>query len=397
MSERRWGILVGLLIAAFIGGTVWMQVRRTTRSPYDARPSTYNPSPPGLMAFYNYLDESGYHVERWLRPLAELGEAMHPPAILVLATPSHRTVSEEDAKALLQWVKHGGVLIYLVDFELLPGSQAEKLHLLLRLPVERHRPSYFRISSEPVTDASPTLPYPLVEGVHDLSVQNSADLLPAARNAVTLFSDAAGPALLWRPLGEGEIFVARSAASLSNQAILSGDNLRFWLRVLHGVPGAGPVAFVEYYLGYSKRASQSAWSRRDVRLALLQTLLVSIVLILAMGKRFGGRVRILDQSRRSSLEYVDSMAQLFRRAGAEEHVRAETLRRFLAAATRALGLPRGAPVAEISHRLSELTGRPQDDIDALLVHHDALETLPWARALARLETETHERTARAHA
>ena len=392
MKEQRWRIIFVALVVVFIAASVWTQVRKTAGSPFDPRPSTYNPSPPGLMAFYLYLEESGYNVRRWLRPLDEIEDDENVPAILVLSTPSTRPMPERDTEALRSWIETGGVLLYLVDFDLSPGKKKETLHDALDLPVERHAPTYFLISAAPVGSASATLPYPLLEGLGGISVQDSADLLPAAGNSITLFSDSEGPALLWRPVGAGQMFVARSGASMSNQAILSEDNLRFWLRVLHGVPGAGPVAFVEYYHGYSAHASQSAWTRLDVRIAAAQAVLVAIMLLFALGKRFGGRVRILDQSRRSTLEYVDSMARLFRRAGAEEHVRAETLRRFFLAATHALGLPPDAPVPELSHRLAELTGRSPTDIDALLSRHDSLETVAWAGSLCRLEAEVRERT-----
>ncbi|MBE7559817.1 DUF4350 domain-containing protein [bacterium] len=329
MRERTLGLVALAIIVLVVLLTTWLQEHQLRRTAYAPEPSTFNASPPGLKAFYSYLEETGRPVERWTRPLRDLPPSPRSLSVVVLTTPSKSSPTESDGDTLAAWIAAGGTLIYLLDFSFPFGPSSLDLQHRLNLEIQSRSLTMFRLSRVPITSASPTLPYPILEGVRSLSTQDSVNLTRVAETAVTLFADETGPAVLYRPLGQGQIYLARSSASMSNRAIGRGDNLAFWQRVIDQHRGAGRTAFVEYYHGHAEARAPSLWGRADVHLAALQVGLLSVVYLLAVGGRFGGRRRLLDQTRRSSLEYLESMADLYQRAGAEERVRRAALARLV--------------------------------------------------------------------
>src|SRR5262249_36319731 len=78
--------------------------------------SSYRATPYGTMAFYTLLQESGYAVERFEKPFTEL-RTHEPGTLIVIAPPETHNPSEDEFKALNEWVQAGGRLI-IVDREI---------------------------------------------------------------------------------------------------------------------------------------------------------------------------------------------------------------------------------------------------------------------------------------
>ncbi len=394
MRERTLGVIALAIIVALVVLTTLWQEHGLKRTAFAPEPSTFNASPPGLKAFYTYLQESGRPVERWRAPLKGLPSSPRSLTVVVMTTPSKLAPSDSDGDALADWVAAGGTLIYMADFSLPFGPSALALHHRLDLEIQSRSLTIFRLSRVPITSASPTLPYPLLDGIRSLSTQDSVNLLRAAETSITLFADEAGPAVLYRPMGQGQVYLVRSSASMSNRTIGQADNLAFWQRVIDKHRGQGRVAFVEYYHGYSDAEVASLWSRRDVKLATLQVGLLSLVYLLSAGARFGGRRQLRDRARRSSLEYAESMADLYLRAGAEAHVRSEALAQLSAEARDRLGLDEDAGPRQLADRLAERTGRSHERILRLLSQPENFDLLTWTQEICRLQSELQSPTSR---
>src|ERR1035437_6059100 len=69
-------------------------------------PSSYLSGQHGSLAAYETLVRSGYPVERWERPLAELAATAGPETVVIFAQPFTRET--EDIKAVRQILEHGG-------------------------------------------------------------------------------------------------------------------------------------------------------------------------------------------------------------------------------------------------------------------------------------------------
>src|SRR5205814_3968446 len=88
-------------------------------------PSTYLSGQHGAMAAYETLVRSGYPVERWERPLAELAAGAGPETVVIFAQPFTRETDE--IKAVHEIVERGGRVLatgFWGGF-VLPGSAAD--------------------------------------------------------------------------------------------------------------------------------------------------------------------------------------------------------------------------------------------------------------------------------
>ena len=119
LDRRDRQLLMGCLaaVAVIIVAIALVAPRQRDESPV---PSSYGAGTHGAKAAYLLLARSGYQVERWERPLAELDGAGHPPTdgttVLVLAGPFYADV--EQAKkavhgATRRWrsLEHGCSLV----------------------------------------------------------------------------------------------------------------------------------------------------------------------------------------------------------------------------------------------------------------------------------------------
>jgi hypothetical protein len=111
-----------------------------------------------------------------------------------------------------------------------------------------------------------------------------------------------------------------------------------------GIPGARKILWDEHYHG-QRRSMWSYFAATPLPWAGGQLLFATLVALVAVGRRRGAlRPRVVE-SRTSPLEFVDTMATLYERAGAAraavEGARTELRRRLAAVA----GLPRSTPDA----------------------------------------------------
>jgi hypothetical protein len=122
-------ITIALVIGVLIALNASSYVSPETKADSEWRPnrSTYNPSPTGTRALYDFLSETGRKVIRWRDTPAALlatnGESR--PAVFVVVGETRLPFEEKEADALLHWVETGGRLVIidrLPDAHLLPAS-----------------------------------------------------------------------------------------------------------------------------------------------------------------------------------------------------------------------------------------------------------------------------------
>src|ERR1044072_6499633 len=71
--------------------------------------STYHSGPTGTRALHDLMSESGYKVIRWREaPEKLLGQAGNNVATFVVIGPTQLPFSEEQQKALEEWISRGG-------------------------------------------------------------------------------------------------------------------------------------------------------------------------------------------------------------------------------------------------------------------------------------------------
>lgn len=386
MKGWRTAVIYGVLVALALG--LGLAVNQSP--PPSVVPSVDNPGPLGLRALYLYLQESG-------APVSALEEALDGPGLpeglrtLVVAAPSGRPVTEDEAEALRSWVSRGGTLVYLAS----RGAKAKQPHLN----------DWLRISEGPMpppdseglppgeSDLTGTTvrlwgPVGVTRDLERLRVSLDRGITVDRPEAVPL-AGARGVAVAWRmPEGRGEVYVLAGADLAENRRLELLDNLRFW----DALVAHGPLAFDEYHHGAA--AKQEPPSARGLWLFVAQGLLVGLLYAVSRGTRFGPPRPLVVEKHRSALEYVRSLGWLARRSKVERELVPELARRLRRHMHERLGIPLALPEDEAARMLEQACGLPAADY--LAAREDLVRTMErrdirpsdyarLARRYARLE------------
>ena len=337
--------------------------------------STYHAGPTGTRALYDFLNESGSKVMRWREtPDGLLGKGNEGVRTFVIIGDTPVTIDEEQAKTLLAWVSRGGRLV-LVDrrpeAELIPHSgewrvttEYSELPSLtidpadaaamtenvkevrasqptsLTKDIDSVQPSKFaagfsfvRLEKTAAGEAQvpanqPEAPEEEDEGfdpenppeptIVSINGPAAAALSPAP---VVHLGEARRPLLIDYPHGRGRIILLGDPYIFANGGIRLKDNLQLAINVLDARPvgeSTGLIAFDEYHQGRGATRNEfAAYFAGTPVLPLVGQLVLFIILILwTRGRRFARPVPLVQVDRRSTLEFVASMAELQQRAGA---------------------------------------------------------------------------------
>jgi hypothetical protein len=165
--------------------------------------------------------------------------------------------------------------------------------------------------------------------------------------------------------GNGYIYVSATGYPFTNAGLRDPENARLVLNMLRRIPRSGTVTFDEYHHGYVRpptptvAVTSSPWGWAG----LYSILVVALYLVLS-GRRFGQPIPLREESqRRSSAEYVESMADLLQRSGKRAYI----LRHYYQQFKRRLARPYGiSPQTEDAEFVAELARIRPIDAPALL-------------------------------
>jgi len=335
-----------------------------SRSPHrstdnDWLPSSFNPVGAGHLAFYRTLQDLHWPVERWREPFSRLS-AYGSGNVLVVARSSVNarvTFSDQEIYLLDDWVKKGNTLILLgalTDWD-------DTRHLLKELD----------FTLPPKDTASSDFFQPF-----DLETERTLTLQPAAGSSQTgtmvlppssplPIGSPPGTHLLWQldgqpyaldfPRGGGRVVCVASDRLLGNKFLGQGDNLAIVLGLLAPM-GHVPthLFFEESHHGFSAMyALANLLDNPGLRFAGMLALLGTLAFFGSSFVRFGPIVPLQRESGRSTLEFVDSIAELYLRADlCNDTIKSlfvETHQRIL----QRLNLPPTAPHELIASRLQQ--------------------------------------------
>jgi hypothetical protein len=412
--RRRLGIIVTILLALVvlvaINSLAYVSEEEKHDSELAPNRSTYNAGATGTRALYDFLSESGYKVMRWREaPEKLLGAGGENVQTFVIIGDTRVPVDEEEARSLLLWVERGGRLVVIdrrPENNLLPSSgdwtvSTEFLKFpdldadpsdpakmtdgitalrpsqstLLTRDVESVMPSrYFsaiRFSASSKTAANTQQdsktagsPTPREEGGDSTATPvDSSSVSPAP---VAHLSSTDSVLLIDYPHGRGRIIVLSDPFIVGNVGIGLKDNLRLVVNLLSGP--AGMIAFDEFHQGrgVTRNAFASYFSGTPVLWICGQIALLVILILWTRGRRFARPLPLSRVDRRSSLEFVASMAELQQRARAFdlaiENVYART-RRVLA---RYAGVDYNSPRSVIAARVASRSSLDAHQLETLM-------------------------------
>ena len=364
------------------------------------RRTTYSNRPGGWKAFYEVLQSSNLPVQRWTRPPSAWPEA----AQVVICGTDYQSMnggspwSDKETEDALKWVDAGGTLILLINQD---NALTEALHLSL---TDAHI-----TASEDNSSLALRQPFVFLHGVSTIAPYDETRWKESPSSSIGLFADK-NPAAVLFAHGDGYVIAVSSAAIADNEHLGKSDNARFLVQTVAAFCGtgkgdgkAGPILFDEYHQGYDDQETLWTAIGRPGQLIAYELLVLALLIAYTASRRFGLPSPPPTASRVSS-EYVRSLADLYRRAGAADAALDSLYGSFRRDLCRALAIPADAPVAEVAqtaaislaagnkdvkHRLEQImdmceakiSGGPRAVADG--------ELLQTARSLESLRKELH--------
>ncbi|MEO7970935.1 MAG: DUF4350 domain-containing protein [bacterium] len=359
--------------------------------------SSYNGGATGTRAFFDLLNESGYKVTRWREPSTKLlGSGGERISTFVIVGRPALSIDEDEVKSLLLWVDHGGRLI-LIDRRpnegLLPRSgNWEVTTEFIGYPNFNVDPADQQQMTQDVKAAPPTQPTPLTRDIEAVMPSRFYSEIKFSRvtkgageehssspslSSKTEPADSTPPApvvhlsvdgkslLLDYPHGRGRIVILSDPFIVANDGINLKDNLQLGINL---VSNNGLIAFDEFHQGRGNthNAFVNYFSGTPILALGGQLALLLILILWTRGRRFARPLPLTLVDRRSTLEFVASMAELQERARAFdlaiENIYGRT-RRVLA---RYAGVDYNTPRAEIAARVAARSSLEAHSLETLM-------------------------------
>lgn len=302
------------------------------------RRSVSSPNPGGWKAWYLLLQRQNVPVQK-----IEREPRFWPRDVRVLVTGQEYSTeiwTEEEATDALTWVEEGRTLILLT-------GQTNPLTERLGLDTEPGQTIG--------TTLFPLQPAPFVQGVDGVQVPGASRFVRAPAQAVAVFADTK-PALVVARRGRGTVVAVSDPGIADNAHLARADNARLLTLLVQNYAGpGGRVGFDEYHQGYA--ASDSFWDAvgQPGQRAAWQLLALSVLLAYSASRRFG-LPRPLAARARVSSEYVASLADLYRRAGATSVALEGVYHPFWRGLCRAVSLPEDSPKDEVVTQAARTLG-----------------------------------------
>jgi hypothetical protein len=259
----------------------------------------------------------------------------------VLSNPRQRP-SKGDRLALESFVRAGGIVIAfgLAADAFLPG-----------VPPNQHRRR-----DQPVDVFHAAQPGRLTQRTRELSAHRNP--LPTLDPAyVTVYGDTSNPAVVTARFGEGQVIWCFDETLIQNAGITRGLNVNFIANAA-GIPGARTIAWDEYYHG-ARRSFWSYVAGTPLVWGVAQFGVIAAAVLAGVARRRGPLRPRAIEPRTSPLEFVDTMASLYERAGdarSAVHSTRDRLRRRLA-------IIAGLPISSSDEQLAAI-GAPRIGLEA---------------------------------
>ena len=408
-------LIIVVVVLVLLNAASYVKVEQTPDSESEPDRSTYNGGPTGTRALYDFLHESGHQVVRWRDPVSSLLSSTGPkPATVVVVGATKLPFSKVESRELLLWVEAGGRLVIIdrtPDDALLPRSGDWVVKTLMNsFPWSDLDPTDFEAMTRGVTAVGPSQPTLLARNVETIMPSRFASMITFSRlppgkkpnNAnsgqaasdkgdddetsepkvvistptdnesevspapVASFINDRGSLLIEYPHGKGRIVLLSDPYIVANNGINRADNLQLAINVVLG--GSGMVAFDEFHQGRGSthNALIQYFQGTPVLAICAQLMLIGLAVVWSRGTRFGRPLPLPHVDRRSSLEFVASMAELHQRAKAHDLALENIYARVRRVLVRHAGLNQNAAAAQIAARVATRSNLNEKQLESLM-------------------------------
>lgn len=396
--RRYLGIIIsialalGVIIALSAAGN--LDFDRPPESEREPIRSSYNSGPTGTRAFFQLLEESGTSVFRFRDDFKSLAEKA-PKAVLVIVGPFNPNldIQYDEALSLQKWIAAGGNALIVSRYpqsqfgdpmvqskvigENLPWTAPPEMLVdpnsdtLIAQPTEltrnlrglqltslaaRVRFEPPEIEEEEESAPPPPTPTPSASPTPAASASppSNAPCEPFLYAPVVHLGDKNGAVLADFKYCQGRLVFLSDPFAIANNGIARGANLTLAMNLIRALSKGEngqqrKIFFDEFHHGYRSQMNPLVNYVRGtpVPWLLLQGLLLSLLIVFSIGKRFARPLPMPLVDRHSPLEFVGSMANLQQVARARDLALENIYPRFKATLCRRLGLSSRAKTEDI--------------------------------------------------
>ncbi|MGA2903761.1 MAG: DUF4350 domain-containing protein [Candidatus Korobacteraceae bacterium] len=328
--------------------------------------TSYSAASEGAKAAYLLLHETGYRVERWSRPPAELKDARN--TVLILTDPED-IPSQSDRDALAKFTSDGGVMILAGAYSPLFVSEAAPLQLPISLGWETFPAQ---------------APSPQALSAPEIKLDAIASWSKAGQG-IGLYGDNSRYTVMQYAHGSGGMIWLASSSLLSNAGLRESRNLEFLLSTIGSK--SRRVLWDEYFHGH-REAAPVAVAHPQLAWLFGQLAFVAVAVLVTFSRRSSPQRAPRPESRLSPLEYVCALGQLYEHAGAANVAVDISYERFRYTLGKRLGLRPSATSQELTGAVAERWDIDSQDLRTLLDRCESarfFEDLTQKEALALVQ------------
>lgn len=310
-------------------------------------PSSYSADSGGAKAAYLLLKESGYRVERWEKPPRDLpGEA--PGALLILAEPRWE-MDREHKMAVQRFVARGGRVL---------ATGISGAHLL---PEDHARPS------DPVKGGwqtfQPAIPSALTRG-GEIKLNTWTRWGKGSFAHVVHYARGEDAVVISYKFGAGGVIWWAAATPLTNAGVREAKNMELFLNSV-GDPDRTRILWDEYFHGL-RPGLWADVSDTPLRWAMAQAGLLLLAVLFTFSRRSGPVRPLIEPSRLSPLEFVETLGGLYQSAHANQVALEVSYQRLQYLLKKRLGLPGQPTAAEMARAVTQRLRYDRQDFAATL-------------------------------
>lgn len=310
-------------------------------------PSTYSTHPKGCKALYLLMERLQLPVDRFRKPFERISGQ---EGALIVINPQTTPFERGEISKLEEWVKKGNRLVIFQG----PSSRSSVAPRKDRTDTQdagkwtragRSSLAYrFGLRLKKRSSDGRTVckvSTPRLEQIEELSVSEATRWATPAKEWDTLVADQGGPLVVLKRLGKGEIVAIADPTLVENRFLAEAHNARFLVALLLHEPRPRRILFDEYHHGHAFTDSFWTYTAASVFAWILFQSALGLALVI-YSRRAGqaGRFQSLIAPKgRSSVEYVESMSNVFSSRKAGIPALEMILRRFLAQISRRTGIP----------------------------------------------------------
>ena len=356
--------------------------------------STYHGGPTGTRALHDFLSESGYKVIRWREsPDKLLGDSGSLVKTFVVIGETQVPFTEDEAKALHRWVASGGRFVFInrsVSNLLVPKSRGWNVVAQMgAFPGFDVDPADAKQMTDTVTALHPVQPTVMTRNVaavmpsrfasrltvvapsnesseEDAAVDDVDEYTDLSPSPIVHIGDGTGALLLDYSYGLGSVVVLSDPYIVTNGGLKLEDNLQLAINTL--VYRDGLIAFDEFHQGrgISRNALAAYFAGTPVLALAAQVILLLLLVLWTNARRFGRPLPMAKVDRRSSLEFVASMAELQERSRAFDLAIENIYTRTRRVLARYAAVDHNSPRSEIAERVAARSNIDRHRLETLM-------------------------------